>query len=55
MLARKPNSKAGPFACMNGYRIEGRTLAVRMITPILLPRGPSGSTPSQQFSLVKDF
>lgn len=47
MFAKKPNSKVGPFAHMNGYRIEGRTLAMKMVTHVLLPKGPSGSTPSQ--------
>ncbi|KAH8966470.1 hypothetical protein BDL97_03G026700 [Sphagnum fallax] len=43
----EPSSATAAVAHMNGYRVEGRTLAVRVAAPVPPPRGPGGGPPSQ--------
>ncbi|CAK9219675.1 unnamed protein product [Sphagnum troendelagicum] len=39
----EPSSATAAVAHMNGYRVEGRTLAVRVAAPVPPPRGPAVS------------
>jgi splicing factor 1 len=42
-----PSSATAAVAHMNGYRVEGRVLAVRVAGPAPPPRGPGGGPPIQ--------